>query len=63
MGGTLPDAALMVPLLMMGRVVGILYVDGKGINLGERLFDLQKLTSKAAMAFEILVLKNKILMM
>lgn len=63
MGGTLPDAALMVPLMMMGRVVGVLYVDGKGINLGEKLFDLQKLTSKAAMAFEILVLKNKIFTM
>ena len=61
MGGALPDVVLMVPLMMMGRVVGVLYVDGKGINLGERLFDLQKLTSKAAMAFEILVLKNKIL--
>jgi hypothetical protein len=61
MGGTVPAAALLVPLLMMGRVVGILYADGKGINLGERLFDLQKLTARAAMAFEILVLKNKIL--
>lgn len=63
MGGTLPDAALMVPIMMMGRVVGILYADRKGIDLGERLFELQKLTSKAAMAFEILVLKNKILTM
>jgi hypothetical protein len=61
MGGTVPTAALLVPLLMMGRVVGILYADGKGVNLGERLPDLQKLTAKAAMAFEILVLKNKIL--
>jgi hypothetical protein len=61
MGGTVPTAALLVPLLMMGRVVGILYADGKGVNLGERLFDLQKLTARAAMAFEILVLKNKIL--
>jgi len=61
MGGTVPMAALLVPLLMMGRVVGILYADGKGVNLGERLFDLQKLTARAAMAFEILVLKNKIL--
>lgn len=61
MGGTVPTASLLVPLLMMGRVVGILYADGKGVNLGERLFDLQKLTAKAAMAFEILVLKNKIL--
>lgn len=63
MGGTLPDISLLVPLMMMGRVVGILYVDGKGVNLGKRLFDLQKLTMKAAMAFEILVLKNKILSM
>lgn len=61
MGGTVPAAALLVPLLMMGRVVGILYADGPGVNLGERLFDLQKLTARAAMAFEILVLKNKIL--
>lgn len=61
MGGTVPTAALLVPLLMMGRVVGILYADGKGVNLGERLFELQKLTARAAMAFEILVLKNKIL--
>lgn len=61
MGGALPDAALLVPLLMMGRVVGILYADGRGIDLGERLFDLQKLTARAAMAFEVLVLKNKIL--
>lgn len=61
MGGTVPSSALLVPLLMMGRVVGILYADGAGIDLGERLFDLQKLTAKAAMAFEILVLKNKIL--
>jgi hypothetical protein len=61
MGGTVPTAALLVPLLMMGRVVGILYADGEGVNLGERLPGLQKLTVKAAMAFEILVLKNKIL--
>ncbi len=61
MGGSVPPAALLVPLLMVGRVVGILYVDGPGVNLGERLIGLQKLTARAAMAFEILVLKNKIL--
>lgn len=61
MGGSLPDSALLVPLAMAGRIVGILYVDGKGIDLGEHLFELQKLTAGAAMAFEILVLKNKIL--
>lgn len=61
--GLVPAAALLVPLILMGRVIGILYADGNNANLGERLFDLQKLTAKAAMAFEILILKNKILMM
>jgi hypothetical protein len=61
MGGSVPAAALLVPLLMMGRVVGILYADGRGVHLGEKLIELQKLTAKAAMAFEIRVLKNKIL--
>lgn len=60
LGGRVPQTALLVPLLMMGRVVGIIYVDGQGEELAEKLFDLQKVTLKAAMAFEILVLKNKI---
>lgn len=62
-GGRVPQTALLVPLLMMGRVVGIIYVDGKGEELSEKLFELQKITIKAAMAFEILVLKNKIISM
>jgi hypothetical protein len=45
----------------MGRVVGILYVDGKNLNLGENLPVLQNLTTKASIAFAILVLKTKIL--
>jgi len=61
LGGSVPETALLVPLSIAGRIVGILYVDGKGLKLGEHLFDLQKLTAGAAMAFEILVLKNKIL--
>jgi len=62
-GGRVPQTALLVPLLMMGRVVGIIYVDGPGEELAEKLFELQKITLKAAMAFEILVLKNKIISM
>lgn len=62
-GGRVPESALLVPVQMMGRVVGILYVDSPGVALGDGLYELQKLTAKAAMAFEILVLKNKILSM
>ena len=60
-GGKCPNA-LLIPLMMMGRVVAILYVDGGAGDLGNRVVDLQKLVGKAAMAFEILILKNKILM-
>jgi Type II secretion system (T2SS), protein E, N-terminal domain len=61
-GGGTPSSTLLIPLMMMGRVVTIVYVDGAKEPLSERLTDLQKLVAKAAMAFEILILKNKILM-
>jgi hypothetical protein len=62
MGGHAPSSALLLPLMLMGRVVAILYVEGGKTPLADRLADLQKLVGKAAMAFEILILKNKILM-
>lgn len=61
LGGGASDTALLIPLLMMGRVVTIFYVDG-GHDLGKNLFELQKLVGKASLAFEILILRNKILM-
>jgi hypothetical protein len=62
MGGGAPSSALLIPLMMMGRVVAIIYVDGGKEPLSNRLADLQTLVGKASMAFEILILKNKILM-
>lgn len=62
LGGGRPSSALLIPLMMMGRVVTIIYVDGGKEPIASRLTDLQKLVGKAAMAFEILILKNKILM-
>ncbi len=61
LGGKVPNVAILVPLLMMGRAVAILYVDGGEKDLGSRLPDLQKLASKTAMAFDILIFKSKIL--
>ncbi len=58
--GTLPSA-LLVPLLMSGRVVAVLYVDGEQAVLGEKLPALQKIIAKASLAFEILILRTKIL--
>ncbi|MBI1922084.1 MAG: general secretion pathway protein GspE [Geobacter sp.] len=62
MGGEAPDSANLIPLMMMGRVVNILYVVGSGADLDARIQDIQKLVGKASMAFEILILRNKIMM-
>jgi Type II secretion system (T2SS), protein E, N-terminal domain len=61
LGGGTPETVLLIPLMMMGRVVTIFYVDG-GKDPGKNLFELQKLVGKVALAFEILILKNKILL-
>lgn len=63
MGGNPPSTALLVPVIVMGRVVTVIYIDDKKANLPEMLLDLQKLAAKMSMSFEILILKNKILMM
>lgn len=60
-GGRMPETALLLPLFMMGRVVGILYIDGDSHEIRARIGDLQRLIAKAIMAFEILILKKKIL--
>jgi hypothetical protein len=62
LGGDMPVSSLLIPMMLMGRVVAIVYVDGGKEPLANRLAGLQKLAGKAAMAFEILILKNKILM-
>jgi hypothetical protein len=56
-----PDSVLLLPLMITGKVVAIVYLDGAIGTLVERLVELQKLVGKAAMAFEILILRNKIL--
>lgn len=62
MGGEAPASANLIPLLMMGRVVNILYVAGTTADMENRLQELQKLVGKASLAFEILILRNKIMM-
>jgi hypothetical protein len=62
MGGGRPKAVLLAPLLISGRIVSILYVDGKEI-LDDKVPELQKLLAKAALAFEALICREKILML
>jgi MshEN domain len=62
LGGGSPDTVLLIPIIMMERVVTVFYVDGDKTLLGKKLFELQKIIGKAALAFEILILKNKIML-
>jgi len=61
-GAGAPSSALLIPLLMVGRVVAIVYVDDGNKPVENRLAFLQKIVGKATIAFEILILKNKIMM-
>ena len=55
------ETALLVPLLLMGKVVAILYVEGGAQELSASLPELKRIVVKASMAFEILILRTKIL--
>jgi hypothetical protein len=61
LGKPAPKSALLLPMSMMGRVVGLIYVDDPKADLSAAVVDIQQLSSKALMAFEILILQNKIL--
>jgi len=56
-----PGTVILAPLVISGRIVAILYADGWD-NLGEKVPELQKLLAKAALAFEALICREKILM-
>jgi len=51
-----------VPICMRNQVVALVLAAADMDDLGSRLTGLQKLANKAALAFEMLVIKNKILM-
>lgn len=61
LGKPAPTTALLLPMSMLGRVVGLIYVDDAAADLSQAVVDVQQLASKALMAFEILILHNKIL--
>lgn len=53
---------LVLPIVMLKKVVAIVLVSAEMDALGRRLQELQKLVHKASLAFEMLIIKNKILM-
>ena len=63
LGGGRPKAALLLPLVISGRIVNILYVEGGKDALGDRFIELHRLLMKAVLAFEVLIFREKILML
>ena len=61
LGKPAPASALLLPLVLMGRVVALFYVDDPDRSLAEHLPELQTLATRALLAFELLILHNKIL--
>lgn len=61
LGKPAPATAVMLPLAMLGRVVGLIYVDDQEVNMAETVAELQQVTAKALLTFELLILQNKIL--
>jgi hypothetical protein len=55
-------SVLVLPLAMLNKVVAVILVTADMDTLGHRLQELQKLVRKASLAFEMLIIKNKILM-
>jgi hypothetical protein len=53
---------LVLPLIMLNKVVAVVLVTADMDALGRRLGELQKLVRKASLAFEMLIIKNKILL-
>ncbi len=51
-----------LPVVMLQKVVAVVLVTADMEALGRRLGELQKLVRKASLAFEMLIIKNKILM-
>jgi hypothetical protein len=53
---------LVLPVIMLNKVVAVVLVTADMEALGRRLTELQKLVRKASLSFEMLIIKNKILM-
>jgi hypothetical protein len=60
--GAKDNPAILLPIVLMNRVVAILCVVDTLEKLTRALNDLQKIAVKSAMAFEILIMRNKIQM-
>ncbi len=60
-GGELPQQCLMMPIRLRGRLVSVLYGDRGALGLkGIRVEEVRELSEKAAIAFELCILRRKL---
>ncbi len=60
-GGELPQQCLMMPIRLRGRLVSVLYGDRGALGLqGIRIDEIKELSEKAAIAFELCILRRKL---
>lgn len=61
LGGSEPTACVVVPIALRGKVIAFLYGDNLESGVaGAPVAELRRLANKAALAFEVYILKNKI---
>jgi hypothetical protein len=61
LGGLLPPMAMILPVRIMGRIVALLYLDNDNLPITDPDVPImRRLAAKGGMAFEILLLRNKL---
>ena len=60
-GEPFPENILILPLIMRGKVVCLIYLGDPMLDQAKALSDLQQITEKALLSFELLIIKSKIL--
>lgn len=63
LGGIPAESILLVPILVTGTTVGVVYGEKNGGDLDEEYLELKKVLFKTGLAFEILICREKIQMM
>ena len=62
LGGDFDTALLVLPISVQEKIIAVVVVSVEMEAFDTRLLELQKLVTKASLAFEMLIIKNKILM-
>ena len=60
-GEPFPENILILPLIMRGKVVCLIYLGDPMLDQAKALSEIQKIAEKALLSFELLIIKSKIL--